>query len=196
MVLSAWRLYGASRAPPASRADRRGSPARPVRAHRGRGFAHEAGFFASAALSIACGLGSAQAPVLSPVQLLPGDGAIGPAAGDQRSPALVPGGGGFLAVWEDARTDLVPNLLADQGGFDVCAARLDAFGTPIDLLPIAVSETFGDQTRPRAAWNGQDWLVVWVNQEPIGAFYGPAVRAARVSPAGVLLDATPILLPL
>ncbi|HKB16016.1 MAG TPA: hypothetical protein VKF62_08115, partial [Planctomycetota bacterium] len=151
-------------------------------------------FFTSAALSIACGLALAQAPVLSPLQILPGDGAIGPAAGEQRAPALVPGGSGFLAVWQDARTDLVADLLPGQGAFDVCAARLDALGTPIDLVPIAVSETFGDQTRPRAAWNGQDWLVVWVNQEPIGAFYGPAIRAARVSSAGVLLDTTPILL--
>jgi hypothetical protein len=153
-------------------------------------------FFASAAVTVACGLGLAQAPVLSPLNLLPGDGALGPAAGEQRAPALVPGGSGFLAVWQDARTDLVADLLPGQAAFDIYAARLDALGTPIDLVPIAVSQTFGDQTRPRAAWNGQDWLVVWTNQEPIGAFYGPAIRAARVSAAGVVLDATSILLPL
>ncbi|HET6202940.1 MAG TPA: hypothetical protein VFI25_09080 [Planctomycetota bacterium] len=152
-------------------------------------------FFSPATLSILCALAAAQAPVLSPLQLLPGDGAIGPAAGEQRSPALVPGGSGFLAVWQDGRTDLVADLLPGQGGFDVYAARLDPLGAPIDLLPIVVSETFGDQTRPRAAWNGQDWLVVWVNQEPTPFYYAPAIRAARVSAAGLLLDTTPILLP-
>src|SRR6476646_3891804 len=80
---------------------------------------------------------------------LPGDSAVSAAAYNQNNPQIAPGGGGYLAVWEDSRTNYV-NLIegaAPGGGQesgqllkDIFAVRLDANGQPIDQTPIAVSQ--------------------------------------------------------
>ena len=77
----------------------------------------------------------AQGQNLSPVQLLPGDTAIGPAAGNQESPCIARGGNIFLAVWADKR--------AVGSGSDIYAARLDASGALLDPVPIVVSAGSG-----------------------------------------------------
>jgi len=57
---------------------------------------------------------------------------------------------------------------AAQSGRDVYAARLDASGALLDATAIVVSRDFGSQQEPKAAWNGQNWLVVWEHQVPSG----------------------------
>src|SRR5829696_1485435 len=57
---------------------------------------------------------------VSPERLLPGDSTIGNAGFSQENPQIAAGGGGYLAVWEDWRTDFagVPdNYLASGGDF-------------------------------------------------------------------------------
>src|SRR5215470_16448049 len=78
---------------------------------------------------------------LSPLQFLPGDSTIAPAAGDQQFPAIVRGGAMFLAAWQDNR--------AGNSGQDIYAARLDAAGNLIDAVPFVVSQPAADQTNPR-----------------------------------------------
>src|SRR5690348_13744319 len=41
----------------------------------------------------------------SPLSFLPGDSVIGPAALSQGNPQIAAGGGGYLVVWEDSRTN-------------------------------------------------------------------------------------------
>lgn len=146
---------------------------------------------AACALSIATAAVS-QSPTLSPTGLLPGDGTLAAAAGVQQSPDVARGGSQMLAVWEDHRSDLQGGLNPTEGGADIYAARLDANGALLDRIPIVVSQAAGAQTGPRVAWDGIDWLVVWTSQVPTQFFYTTAIHAARVSAAGVLLDATPI----
>ena len=135
---------------------------------------------------------AALAQALSPTQFLPGDATAGPAAGNQRAPAIARGGDQYLAVWQDDRTDLVANQLPDEGANDIYAARLDASGNVVDQAPIPIIQAAGEQTGPKVAWNGSSWLVAWSGQIPLGFYYSMAIQAARVSPQGVLLDPTPL----
>ncbi|HYP39630.1 MAG TPA: S-layer homology domain-containing protein [Chloroflexia bacterium] len=134
--------------------------------------------------------------------LLPGDTAIGPAAGNQDRAQIAAGGDGYLVVWEESRANHL-NILGNQGcqGGDPCgqtlkdiyAARLDANGQLVDTIPIVVSQATWDQSLPQVAWNGQNWLVVWNTQRVANFSYTTDVVAARISPQGVLLDPQPIV---
>jgi hypothetical protein len=50
----------------------------------------------------------------------------------------------------------------------------------------------GDQTNPKVAWNGQNWLVIWISQTPTQFFWSHEVQAVRVSPSGQVLDPVPL----
>ena len=130
------------------------------------------------------------APVLasgaSSIRQLPGDDAIGPAADYQVAPDIAAGGSLSLIVWADLRA-------SGSGGADIYAARLDANGALLDSIPIRVAQQAADQNMPRVSWNGTNWLVVWTTQDPTDFYYSYAIAAARVSPAGAVLDASPIL---
>jgi hypothetical protein len=129
-----------------------------------------------------CPLVQAGSPNLGPMTFLPGDGTLGPAAGDQITPAIARGGTQYLAVWQDDRG-------ASQ---DIYAARIDASGAPIDTTPLAITQAAGAQTSPRVAWNGSNWLVAWESQIPTQFYYSYGVLAVRVSPQGQILDPSPI----
>jgi large repetitive protein len=143
----------------------------------------------------------AQPPQLSSLRLLPGDLAIAPTAGTQEQPAIAEGGGQYLVVWTDARDALIP-LVAFWGGpyltpgvgtmRDIYAARLDANGNLKDSTPIPVSMGTLNQGFPSVAWNGENWLVVWEHQSGLACCPTSDIYAARVSPAGAVLDASPI----
>jgi hypothetical protein len=149
--------------------------------------------------SIAAG---APAPVaLSALALLPGDARIAPAAGTQESPRIAAGGGGYLVVWADQRSALTmlvafsggPYLSPEIGSMrDIYAARLDASGALLDATPILVAQQTLNQGFPDVAWNGQNWLVSWSGQTDMACCPNARIFAARVSPAGTLLDPTPI----
>jgi len=138
--------------------------------------------------------GRAAPPSPLPPHLVPGDGAIGPAAGDQTTPVIAAGAGGYLAVWTDDRTAF-PAGGGDAGsGRDIYAVRLDSSGAPLDPVPFVVNQGPGDQDDPLVCWNGTDWLVLWTGSEPYLQYSTPLVEAARVSPDGEVLDPDPILI--
>lgn len=155
-----------------------------------------------AALAFA-GVGLALPPDLSPLRFLPGDDALGPAAGKQWSPEIAAGNGTFLAVWVDDRSSInvLPENLTGGAAFDnyngsmldIYAARLDAQGNVIDTTPMVVGQQKQNQALPDVAWNGQNWLVVWSGEQGISCCPDINVYAARVSPNGVLLDNPPIV---
>jgi hypothetical protein len=135
--------------------------------------------------------------------LLPGDAANGPAALTQDNPQIAAGAGGYLVVWEDSRTNYAgigdnqfpsSGTMGGQSLKDIYAARLDANGQLIDTVPIIVSQATWSQTVPQVAWNGQNWLVVWNTQRVANYSYTTDVVGARVSPQGVVLDTTPIVI--
>jgi len=137
------------------------------------------------------------APQLSAPLALPGDTALSPPAGDQTNVALARGASTTLLVWEDSRAALAGTQYAQGYGFgtqitDVYAARVDGAGHTIDIVPIPVATGAFAQSLPKVAWNGQNWLVVWTSRTPGQYFSTLGVYAARVSPAGQVLDDPPI----
>ena len=145
--------------------------------------------------------GASAAPADMEGLILPGDGAIGPAAGTQEDPQIVAGGSGYLAVWEDSRTnwaEVHPDMLPSGGEVsgqtlrDIYAARLDANGNVIDSVPIVVSQATWSQTAPQVAWNGQNWLVVFNTQRVSNFSSTVDVVGVRISPGGQVLDNPPI----
>lgn len=134
----------------------------------------------------------AQSPALSAPKYPLGDDDLGASAGQEIEPALAHGAGITLAVWSDHRAVLggyagepVFGGGTAQSDHDVLAQRLDARGVPLDPVPFVVAAAPGRQVEPLVSFNGQDFLVAWLD--------GGAVRAARVSPSGALLDPAPIL---
>jgi hypothetical protein len=96
--------------------------------------------------------------------------------GWQGTPALASSGDRLLAAWEDRRDDRT------QG--DVYAALVG----PQPAEPIRLATGDRVQHAPVAAWDGQQYLVVW-NEGSRG------LRAARVDPDGTPLDPEPAVVP-
>lgn len=103
--------------------------------------------------------------------------AVTTAAGNDRWPSAAAGAGHFLVTWEST-------TLAD-----VFAARLDGTGRVLDApvaLPVAVSPA--PERRPKVAFDGQRFLVVW--QEGTD---GGRVLARRLEPTGAFTEASPFV---
>lgn len=129
--------------------------------------------------------------------LLPGDDAIAPAAGEQFDPHLVEGdGSSWLLVWQDTRASLADTLghPLPHDGADIWATRVDETGMPIDVVPFPVASTPWKEANPRAAWSAGQWLVAFdaVNETP--GWYSQGVYAARVDASGALLDPAAIVI--
>lgn len=121
---------------------------------------------------------------LTPWTFFAGDTPLGAAGGDQIAPSIAAGNGQYLVAWTDKR-----GMLSTIGGeADIWAARLDGAGTVIDSIPIPVTLDHNAQSVPQVVWNGANWLVVWTSLDPTPFYYASAIHAARVSPAGVVLD--------
>jgi len=121
--------------------------------------------------------------------------ASAPAAGVQLQPQIAKGANSSLAVWADRRVVLGRYVPDDNAGIgsntDIYAARYDAQGNLIDSAPIIVAEAIYEQRFPHVAWNGQNWLVVWVTQRKTNQF-NTDILGVRVAPDGTVLDSTPI----
>ncbi len=128
--------------------------------------------------------GLAAAQDISGLAFLPGDDAIGPAAGNQTRPIVSVGEDQTLVVWQDDR--------GSNSGLDIFAARLDSSGALLDSAPILVCQDAAEQSSPRAAWNGSHWLVSWESQLATQYYYSSGIQAKRISTTGVDLDLTPI----
>jgi hypothetical protein len=103
-------------------------------------------------------------------------------APSQRQPDFAAGDNGYLAVF----------LSAVSNETRIKAQRLDANGVAIDAEPVLVQGGSTSLRNPRVAWNGSLYLVVWENASVSQGFVPGAIFGKRVSPEGVVLDASPI----
>ncbi len=84
-------------------------------------------------------------------------------------------GTNYLVVWADRRNGSDP---------DIYGCRVSSSGTILDPAGIAISKAGGDQTHPWVAFDGTNYLVVWVdNRSGSADIYG-----CRVSQSGIVLD--------
>ncbi|MEW5986196.1 MAG: PKD domain-containing protein [Chloroflexota bacterium] len=138
---------------------------------------------------------SASAASAMPAQFLPGDDVIGPAASDQLAPDVAAGGDLLLAAWGDERAFPSGASFYDyETSSDIYGMRLDASGNLLDDVPFVISQAPGSQENPKIAWNGANWLVVFESYaiSGTGYYYEKSLEAVRVTPAGQVLDTTPI----
>ncbi|MCX6842017.1 MAG: hypothetical protein NTX53_07050 [candidate division WOR-3 bacterium] len=98
---------------------------------------------------------------------------FGPATGDQCHPALASSGSGWLAVWSDGRD------------YTLRAARLDSGGALRDTSGLVIGALNYLPTQSAVAFDGANYLVVW---ETGSYMWDGDVKAAHISPAGILLD--------
>lgn len=148
----------------------------------------------SCVVAIFAAAGSAQTLDLIDQGLLPGDAGIVAAPNNQSSHVVARGGDQYLVVWADRRAQQTTSV-APQSRGDIYAMRLNAQGEPIDHVPFIVGAAFGEQSQPKVAWNGENWLVVFISQDPDNGYFADRIRAVRVSPLGEILDPTPISFP-
>ncbi|HEY3246100.1 MAG TPA: hypothetical protein VGM03_22380, partial [Phycisphaerae bacterium] len=147
----------------------------------------------TALLAYVHGAARAQPMPVNELGLFPGDAGVAPATMDQIQCHAARGGDQFLIVWTDYRSQVIGGGSA-QSGMDVFGIRLDAAGNPVDPAPFVISAAAGWQQSPRATWNGENWLVTFYSQDPSGSYYSNNIRGLRVSPAGEILDSTPLML--
>lgn len=131
------------------------------------------------------------------LRFLPGDQETGSSVGTQSEVSVAEGGPGFLAVWADERTILggTPDTVhLPLGGNlqDIYGQVLDPSGDPLGP-PVLVANLGRNQRDPVAAWNGENWLVVFETDQPDWYFH-QNVYGVRVSPVGEVLDPDPLVI--
>lgn len=126
---------------------------------------------------------SAQAIGAGPVPLVANSGTTGQY---QTEIAVASDGANFLAVWYGC---------SDGGGCGIYGSRVDSTGIVLDPTAIAVAIAPGAPSGasaigPAMAFDGQNYLVAYVDNRPDGGSGNSNISAARISPGGVLLDGT------
>lgn len=126
---------------------------------------------------------SAQAIGSGPVPLVANSGTTNQY---QTGIAVASDGANFLAVWDGC---------SSGGGCGIYASRVDSTGTVLDSTAIAivsppVTPTGASADGPAVAFDGQNYLVPYVDYRPQGGSGNSNISAARISPAGTLLDGT------
>ncbi|MDI1448264.1 hypothetical protein [Polyangium sp. 6x1] len=101
---------------------------------------------------------------------------LGGAANAQRAPAIAAGNGRVLVAWEDFRNGT---------SNDIFGARILSNGVLLDPLGLAIGAATNEQARPSVAWDGTSFVVAWQDYR---SGSNQDVYAARVTPAGVVLD--------
>jgi hypothetical protein len=99
-------------------------------------------------------------------------------------PAVAFDGTNFLVVWQQMSTNA-----ATSGA--IYGVRVSTTGSVIDPAPIPISAAPNGQASPSVAFDGTNYLVVWLdlrNQSMVTGVPYPDVYAARVTSTGVLLD--------
>lgn len=94
----------------------------------------------------------------------------------QSTPSVASDGANLLVAWEDLRTG------STMG--DIYGARVTASGTVLDTSSFPIAREVTEQWSPAVSFDGQNYLVAWTTGTS-GSF---DVYAARVSPAGAVLD--------
>ena len=107
----------------------------------------------------------------------------GPGQGVQGTPHVAYGQGLYLVVWREG-------WHGKGGKARICAARVSPQGKALDPKGIEIAPAdAGVQERPRVAFGGGAFLVVWQDLRN-GKDYD--VLAARIDPDGKVFDASPI----
>jgi hypothetical protein len=100
----------------------------------------------------------------------------------QQQPAVASDGSNYFVVWRDERS--MPGVP------DIYGARVSATGPAAnavaDVQGIPISTATGPQTSPAIAFGGGQYLVTWDDGRTNTT--NPDIYAARVSPAGTVLD--------
>ena len=105
---------------------------------------------------------------------------ISTAANAQTAPAVAFDGTNYLVVWADNRAG---------DSTDIYAARVSPTGTILDGTGIPISVATRDQNAPAVAFDGTNYLVVWVDGRSGTA---TDIYGSRVTKAGSVLDTTGI----
>ena len=100
---------------------------------------------------------------------------------DQLCPTVAFDGVNFLVTWMDVRSGST---------YDIYAARVAPDGTVLDPSGILVSAAADYQSYPAVAFGGANYLVTWMDYRG-GTDYD--IYAARVTPAGTVLDPSGIV---
>jgi PKD repeat protein len=130
-----------------------------------------------------------------PSRYVPGDDAVSAAFRDQSDVFLVEGGGTILALWGDDRANWYSSYTVSETSWDIYGMRFDAAGNQLETVPFPIVTGPGAQTRPRAAWNGTHWLVVFESVDWGGTgYFADSLQAVRVAPDGTVVDPEPIKL--
>jgi hypothetical protein len=108
--------------------------------------------------------------------------AIVTAANDQRFPAVAALDGGYLIAWQDGR-----NGAANQ---DIYAARVHGGGTLVETNGFVVSNAANSQSAPAVGVVGANYVAAW---HDFRSGVSLDAYAARISPAGVLIDANGVI---
>ena len=103
--------------------------------------------------------------------------------GDELTPRVAFDGTTYLVVWSSG----------SAGSEDVFGARVAKDGTVLDSLAISIAGGPNSQVLGGVAFDGTNYLVVWDDAtNPSGFFPDGQVLGTRVTPAGTLLDGSPI----
>jgi MYXO-CTERM domain-containing protein len=119
--------------------------------------------------------------------------AVSKSANEQMSPAVTFDGANYLVVWADRRS------YGDNLGYDdIYGVRVTPAGVVLDPAGIVIGAGQQWQVSPQAVFDGTNTLVVWQDylDVPSKGELHARVRGARVTPEGLVLDPTPIQLPL
>jgi hypothetical protein len=121
---------------------------------------------------------SAQAIGSGPVPLVANSGTTNQF---QSEIAVASDGANFLAVWDGCSAG---------GGCGIYASRVDSTGTVLDSTPIAIVNAPAGGNAPAVAFDGQNYLVAYVDRRTTGGSGNSNISATRISPSGTLLDGT------
>jgi hypothetical protein len=117
----------------------------------------------------------------------PGEFAIALDNSTHLFPGVAFDGANYLVVWQQQ-----PSSGADTSTLDIYGVRVSQSGAVLDATPIVVSGTVNGQFSPSIAFDGANYLIVWLDSRNQPASTQPCgvcdIYGARVTTGGAVLD--------